>query len=161
MVEWAAGVAADLGGVDNLSRQQQTLLDLAARTKLQLDRIDAWLFRQPALVNKRTRALHPVVSQRQSLVNTLRQLLGDLGLERRARDVGTLDQYLRSRSNGPADAQPGAPASAGAAVRADAPASKPDAATGPYAVTDAPTRGAQPGTAGAVSVTGDGGDGNA
>ncbi len=132
MTEWAGAVAADLGGVDNLSRQQQTLLDLAARTKLQLDRIDAWLFRQPALVNKRTRALHPVVSQRQSLVSTLRQLLGDLGLERRAKDAVTLDAYLSRRAQ----------------------------LAGSNAATGAFTPGTQPGAAGSAPAEDGGEDGN-
>jgi hypothetical protein len=74
---------------------------------LQLAHINAWLAKQPALVNKRTRALHPVVRERLALVATLRTLLGDLGLKRRARDVNTLEAYLAART--PIAATPPAP----------------------------------------------------
>jgi hypothetical protein len=34
------------------------------RTKLLLDSVDAWLLRQPSIIDKRTRQLFPVVQQR-------------------------------------------------------------------------------------------------
>ena len=46
---------------------------------------------------KRRRCLHPVVRERQSLVNQLQAILRDLGLERKAQAVPTLDEYLRGR----------------------------------------------------------------
>jgi len=47
--------------------------------------------------HKRRRCLHPVVRERQSLVNQLQAILRDLGLERKAQAVPTLDEYLRGR----------------------------------------------------------------
>lgn len=44
---------------------------------LQLAHLNAWLAKQPALVNRRTKALHPVVRERVTLVGMLRTLLGD------------------------------------------------------------------------------------
>jgi len=46
---------------------------------------------------QRRRCLHPVVRERQSLVNQLQAILRDLGLERKAQAVPTLDEYLRGR----------------------------------------------------------------
>lgn len=98
---------ADLGGAANLSKQERLLIDEAAFLVLQLASVNVWLAKQPALVNKRTRALHPVVRERLLLVGALRQLLNDLGLKRRAKDVQTLESYLASRAaNGHTDAAP-------------------------------------------------------
>jgi hypothetical protein len=51
-----------------------------------------------ALDPAQRRCLHPVVRERQSLVNQLRSLLRDLGLERRVRDVPDLAAYLRAKA---------------------------------------------------------------
>jgi hypothetical protein len=42
----------------------------------------------------------PVVRDRQALVSTLRGLLGDLGLKRRAKAEPTLSEYLGRRAAG-------------------------------------------------------------
>ena len=41
--QWRMELVADLGGKDAVSSQQGVILDLAVRTKLMLDSIDAWL----------------------------------------------------------------------------------------------------------------------
>lgn len=43
---------ADLGGEEVVSGKQRTLIDLAARTKLYVDVLDAFLLEQSSLVNK-------------------------------------------------------------------------------------------------------------
>jgi hypothetical protein len=88
---------ADLGGVDIISTQQQAVVDLAVKTKLILDSIDAWLLAQPTLINARKRSLLPAVRERGQLADSLLRLLLALGLERRARKVPDLAEYLRSR----------------------------------------------------------------
>ena len=66
------------------SPQQETIIDLAVRSKLILDSIDAWLLQQPSLIRKKYRVLAPIVLQRNSW--RIRCLyMGQLGLERRAR----------------------------------------------------------------------------
>lgn len=80
---------ADLGGEDNLSTQERALVDESVFLMLQLAHVNAWLAKQPALVNKRTKSLHPVVRERLALVTTLRTILGDLGLKRRTKDART------------------------------------------------------------------------
>ena len=40
-----------MGGEEALSAQERAVLDLAIRTRLLLDSVDAWLLEQPTLVN--------------------------------------------------------------------------------------------------------------
>jgi hypothetical protein len=107
-----ADLVADLGGEDNLSTQERALVDETVFLMLQLGHINAWLAKQTTLVNRRTKALHPVVRERTALVGTLRALLGDLGLKRRAKDVQTLESYLAARTNTAGASPSGAPAAA-------------------------------------------------
>jgi hypothetical protein len=81
---WKADLAQDLGGDDSISTQQETLIELAVRSKIMLDSIDAWLLIQPSLINARKRSLIPVVLQRQTLADRLVRYLSQLGLERPA-----------------------------------------------------------------------------
>ena len=84
--EWRTSLVADLGGADAVSTAQLTLIELAVRTRLLVDSIDAYILSmESGPVNKRRRCLHPVVRERGSLVNQLQSLLRDLGLERRTR----------------------------------------------------------------------------
>jgi hypothetical protein len=63
------------------------------KNKLILDSIDRWIFSQASLIDRRKRALLPVVVQRQQLANGLAQYLTQLGLERRSK-VKTLTEIL-------------------------------------------------------------------
>jgi len=63
------------------------VIDLSVKTRLLLDSIDAWLLTQPSLINARKRALLPAVRERQALADALARYLGQLGLERKAKDV--------------------------------------------------------------------------
>jgi hypothetical protein len=86
----------DLGGVDNVSTQQEALIDLAVKSKLLLDSIDAWLLTQKTLINKRKKALLPVVLQRQTLADGLARYLAQLGLERKAKLMSLQDILAQS-----------------------------------------------------------------
>lgn len=97
LAAWRTDLLADLGGIENVSTQELALVEEAVKTKLILDSVDAWLLSQPTLINKRNRSVLPAVRDRQSLVNTLRGLLGDLGLSRRAKATLSLGQYLAAR----------------------------------------------------------------
>jgi len=72
-----------LGGLDAVSTQEKAVIELAVKTKLLLDSIDAWLLTQPSLVNARRRTLLPVVVQRQQLADALARYMNMLGLKRR------------------------------------------------------------------------------
>jgi len=91
---WRGELIADLGGQDTISAQQQTLIELAVRTKLLVDSIDAWLLQQGSLVNARKRTVYPVVLQRQQLADGLARYLSQLGLERRAKPAKSLAEVL-------------------------------------------------------------------
>lgn len=81
--KWRRELIADLGGQDAISTQKSALIDLALKSTLLLDSIDAWLLTQPTRINKRKKALLPVVLQRQQLADGFSRYLAQLGLERR------------------------------------------------------------------------------
>jgi hypothetical protein len=109
LAAWGADIVADLGGRDAVSTSQAALIDLAVRTKLMLDSVDAWILAQKTLVNSRKKSLLPVVRERQSLAAHLQSLLKDLGLERKAKQLPSLEEYLRGRARA---ALPDGPAAA-------------------------------------------------
>lgn len=98
---WRDELIGDLGGDTVVSTQQRALVDLVVRTKLMLDSIDAWLLKQPSLVNVRKRSRLPVVRERTQLADAIARYLAALGLERRAKPVTPLHQYLASRAQAP------------------------------------------------------------
>ncbi len=87
----------DLGGREAISTQQEALVDLCVKSKLLLDSIDVWLLTQPSLINLFKQALIPVVRERTQLADSLARCLGQLGLERKAKKVPPLDEYLAAR----------------------------------------------------------------
>jgi hypothetical protein len=94
LAAWRSDLIADLGGPESVSTQQIAVVDLAVRTKLILDSVDAWLLAQPTLVHHKTRTLLPVVLQRQTIANALAHYMTQLGLERRRAKAVTLTEYL-------------------------------------------------------------------
>lgn len=97
--EWKATIRDDLGG--DLTKAQETILEIAVQTWVQVSRLDDWLARQPSLVNARKRAVIPVLRQRAQLADSLARHLERLGLERRVRDADSVDAILaRMRTPG-------------------------------------------------------------
>src|SRR5262249_58095555 len=96
-----SGGVEDLGGEAAVSAQQMALVEAAVRTRLYVDTLDAWILEHGSLVNARRRALHPVVRERQQLVDSLARLLGLLGLERRQPKAVDLSTYLNDRYGAP------------------------------------------------------------
>src|SRR5215467_425270 len=97
LLRWRRDLVEDLGGEAAVSTQQVALVEAAVRTRLYVDTLDAWILEHGSLVNARRRALHPVVRERQQLVDSLARLLGLLGLERRQPKAVDLSTYLRNR----------------------------------------------------------------
>lgn len=93
LVQWRTSLVADLGG--DISTAQGQMIDLACRSKLLLDSIDAWLLTQPSLVNRQKKCLLPVVKERQSLADGLAKYLMALGLHRTQREK-TLEELLNN-----------------------------------------------------------------
>lgn len=98
LAAWCDDLARDLGGLDGLSTQQRAIIEQAATTRLLLDSIDAWLVRQPSLVDRRKRALLPVVRERQQLADALIRYLTALGLDRKVQDATDLAAYVAART---------------------------------------------------------------
>jgi hypothetical protein len=82
LLAWRRELLEDLGGETNVSAQQMALVEAAVRTRLYVDTADAFIM-EHGLVNARRKSVHPVVRERQQLVDSLARLLGMLGLERR------------------------------------------------------------------------------
>ena len=97
LAEWRSELIRDLGGQENLSTQQVAIVDLVAKSKLLVDSLDAWLLKQPSLINARKKSVLPVLRERQQLVDSLARILGQLGLERKAKPVPALSEYLESK----------------------------------------------------------------
>ena len=76
--EWRESLISDLGGEDAVSTQQLALVDMAVRTKLLVDSVDAYVLAMPSPVNRQRRCLHPVVRERQALVGQLQSLFATL-----------------------------------------------------------------------------------
>lgn len=98
--DWRHSILQDLGGVDQTSTQQRQLIDLAVKTKLILDSIDAYLVKQPSLVNHRKRMVLPVVLQRQQLADALARYMTQLGLEKKVKVIPALSDYLATKQDG-------------------------------------------------------------
>src|SRR5262249_30168959 len=100
---WKEDVRRDLGG--DLTRAQETLLELAAQAWVIVSSLDDWIARQSSLVTKKRRVLD-VVLQRQQLAEGLARNLDRLGLDRKAKPVPDLTAYLAERTKPTEPAQP-------------------------------------------------------
>jgi hypothetical protein len=95
MLAWRAELVQDLGGQGQLSTQQTAIVDVAVRTWLLLDSVDSWMVRQPSLIDKRKRALHPIVQQRTQPADALVRYLTALGLKKQSRQA-SLQEFLKA-----------------------------------------------------------------
>jgi hypothetical protein len=99
-MEWKSALIADLGGKNQISAQQLALVEIATRTRLYIDHLDAFLMSQGSLVNAKRKAVLPVLRERQALADSLARILGQLGLERRPNKIPDLTTYLAQRYGG-------------------------------------------------------------
>lgn len=94
LLDWRSHLVSDLGGETAISAQQRALVEVATRSKLYIDHLDAFLMEQRSLVNAQRKAVLPVLRERQTLVDSLTRILTTLGLERKARPAKTLTEVL-------------------------------------------------------------------
>jgi hypothetical protein len=99
--EWRSELERDLGGVESLSAQQQTLVENACRTRLYLDHIDGWLMSQATLIRKRS--LLPIFRDRMDLAAKLERTLAALGLERQERPAPPIGDFAERVEPHPVD----------------------------------------------------------
>jgi hypothetical protein len=97
LFRWRQEILRDLGGEENLSAQRLTLVDLATRTKLMIEHVDEYLLTRPSIIIRRKRILIPIVMQRMQLVDSLQRTLTTLGLDRQAKKVPSLEEYLEAK----------------------------------------------------------------
>jgi hypothetical protein len=97
MKKLRAELMADLGGEESLSAGQKKLIEDAVKKVVLLESIDAWIFAQPSLINKRTMSLRPIVLQRATLSDSLMRCLRELGLEKKVKAVD-LQSYINNQS---------------------------------------------------------------
>ena len=97
LAERRQALISDLGGPDACSTAQLALVDLAIRQWLLLDCVDGYLLTLPSLVDKRHRRVWQVVLDRNMLAASLERTLARLGLERRAKPVPSLEEYMRAK----------------------------------------------------------------
>jgi hypothetical protein len=86
---WKEDIRRDLGA--DLTRAQETILELAAQSWVIVASLDDWISRQRSIVTKK-RHLLPVVVQRMQIAEGLAKHLERLGLERRTREVQDIRQ---------------------------------------------------------------------
>ena len=87
-------LVTDLGGEESLSIQQHKILDEFIKRFVMLESIDAWLFKQDSLINKRSKLLWPIVLQRSGIADGMVRVLRELGLERKAKQIPDLQTYI-------------------------------------------------------------------
>jgi hypothetical protein len=97
LMQWRAELIRDLGGESALSAQRLALVEMIIRTRLYLDHCDGFLLQQPSLINKKRRSLLPIVRERMSLADSLARLLGQLGLDRIAKPMPSLAEYVATK----------------------------------------------------------------
>ena len=99
LAAWRAELVEDLGGREKVSTQQAALIDLLTREKLLIDSVDAYLAELGGgIINRKKRALLPIVRERAQLADSFTRRLVALGLERRAREPLNIGDYLARRS---------------------------------------------------------------
>jgi hypothetical protein len=97
---YKSALIASLGGADNLSEQELTIVDLISRDVIVVEQIDAYLV-QHEVVNKKKRCLYPIALQRMALAESVTKRLAALGLARRSKQVQTLTQLLNASPEPP------------------------------------------------------------
>jgi hypothetical protein len=106
LIRWRKALVADLGGGLALTTGQLTLVDMASRTRLLVDHVDAFLLAQTSLIHVGKKKLMPLVLERTKLADSLVRQLATLGLERKVKQVPALQQYVQAKYAA-SEAEPG------------------------------------------------------
>jgi len=102
MQPWRKDLIRDLGG--DVSTKQDAIISLAIKTKVLLDTVDAWLFQQESLINKRKKSLIPAAKDRQIFADALARYISMLGLQRKTK-LTSLSEIL-SKDDGKPESAP-------------------------------------------------------
>jgi len=98
LLAWRSELINDLGGEKAISAQARAIVEIATRTRLFLDHVDAWLMEQPSLVFIKKKTVHPVLLQRQQFADALARYLDQLGLDKRHPPAPDLRDFLQRKT---------------------------------------------------------------
>lgn len=93
MSAYRANLVSSLGGKDNLSVQEITIVELCSRDWQIIQQIDAYLL-TVGMFSKRKKAAWPLLATGLQVADSLARKLQSLGLHRRSRPVQSLSQLL-------------------------------------------------------------------
>jgi hypothetical protein len=93
LFRWKRDLIAQLGGIDEVTPAKMCLVDLATRTRLFIEALDAFLVEQKSLINRSQKSVIPVLLERQQLVDSMGKLLKQIGLQRQHGKVLSLKEY--------------------------------------------------------------------
>jgi hypothetical protein len=105
IAKYRAELLSSLGGADSLSAQENTLVEMCSRDWLMLQHIDAYLF-QTGIFNKKRRQAYALTVQRMQVADSLTRRLQALGLQRRAKQLPSLSDYLATSKPTPTNGKP-------------------------------------------------------
>jgi hypothetical protein len=93
LFRWKKQLVLALGGEGEVSPQRMCLVDLAVRTRLFIESLDAFLLGQKSLLNVKEKSVIPVLLQRQTMADSLTKILKTLGLNRQHGKILSLREY--------------------------------------------------------------------
>ena len=93
LFRWKRELVAQCGGVEELTPAKACLVDMAVRTRLFIEALDAFLVEQKSLINKSQKSVIPVLLERQQLVDSMGKLLKQIGLNRQHGKIPSLKEY--------------------------------------------------------------------
>jgi hypothetical protein len=90
-------LANGLGGQEVLSPQESIVIELIAKKKVLEETAYNHIVTMSSAVNKRTRGFYPLVREWSALGDSIVKSLAILGLQRRARPLPSLQEYMAQR----------------------------------------------------------------
>jgi hypothetical protein len=93
LFRWKRELVAQLGGIEEVTPAKMCLVDMAVRTRLFIEALDAFLVEQKSLINESQKSVIPVLLERQQLVDSLGKLLKQIGLQRQHGKILSLKEY--------------------------------------------------------------------
>jgi hypothetical protein len=97
VAQYRAELLSSLGGAENLSAMETTIVEMCSRDWLLIQHIDSFIL-QTGAFSKRRRAAYHITIQRMQIVDSLTRRLQALGLQRRAKPPISLSDYLANGS---------------------------------------------------------------
>lgn len=108
IAKYRAELLSSLGGAENLSAMELTILETCSRDWILLQSIDAYIL-QTGAFNKKRRQAYPLTVQRMQIADSLTRRLQALGLQRRAKQVSLSDYLANGKAPTKTTTEPSAP----------------------------------------------------